>query len=211
MYKLRTDETLDRSLIKSIKKTDKVQNIVEKCIHNIIVCLGDNPNRSGLQKTPNRVYRMYKEIFAGMDKSNEEIAKDNNVCFDDASGDLVTVCDIPIFSTCEHHLASMVNMKVHVGYIPNGKVIGLSKIARIADICGKRLQLQERIGTDIADILKMILDTEDIIVVVEGEHLCMSMRGIKKPGTITRTAAIRGKFQTDSDLRKEFYSLVLHN
>ena len=100
-------------------------------------------------------------------------------------------------------------MKVHVGYIPNGKVIGLSKIARIADMVGKRLQLQERIGTDIAEVLNMILDTEDIIVVIEGEHSCMTARGIKKPGCKTRTSAIRGAFANDSNLRKEFYDLVI--
>ena len=148
---------------------------------------------------------MYKEVFEGMQYTNAEIASMFNKCFEDTSfGDLVTVSDIPIFSYCEHHLALMYNMKVHVGYIPNGKVIGLSKIARIADMVGKRLQLQERIGTDIAEVLNMILDTEDIIVVIEGEHSCMTARGIKKPGCKTRTSAIRGAFANDSNLRKEF-------
>lgn len=102
----------------------------------------------------------------------------------------------------------MYNMKVHVGYLPKGKVIGLSKVARIADMVGKRLQLQERIGADIADILEKILGTSDIIVVIEGEHSCMTARGIRKPGTKTRTATLRGVFKTDSDLRSEFYNLV---
>mgnify|MGYP004568652731 CR=1 FL=1 len=185
---------------------DKIQEAVKM----ILEALGDDVNREGLAETPKRVAKMYKEVFEGMQYTNSEIAGMFNKCFEDTSfGDLVTVSDIPIFSYCEHHLALMYNMKVHVGYIPNGKVIGLSKIARIADMVGKRLQLQERIGTDIAEVLNMILDTEDIIVVIEGEHSCMTARGIKKPGCKTRTSAIRGAFANDSNLRKEFYDLVI--
>lgn len=186
--------------------TDKIQ----EAIKIILEALGDDVNREGLVETPKRVAKMYKEVFEGMQYTNAEIAGMFNKCFEDTSfGDLVTVSDIPIFSYCEHHLALMYNMKVHVGYIPNGKVIGLSKIARIADMVGKRLQLQERIGTDIAEVLNMILDTEDIIVVIEGEHSCMTARGIKKPGCKTRTSAIRGAFANDNNLRKEFYDLVI--
>lgn len=186
--------------------TDKIQEAIKM----ILEALGDDVNREGLVETPKRVAKMYKEVFEGMQYTNAEIADMFNKCFEDTSfGDLVTVSDIPIFSYCEHHLALMYNMKVHVGYIPNGKVIGLSKIARIADMVGKRLQLQERIGTDIAEVLNMILDTEDIIVVIEGEHSCMTARGIKKPGCKTRTSAIRGAFANDSNLRKEFYDLVI--
>lgn len=186
--------------------TDKIQEAIKM----ILEALGDDVNREGLVETPKRVAKMYKEVFEGMQYTNAEIAGMFNKCFEDTSfGDLVTVSDIPIFSYCEHHLALMYNMKVHVGYIPNGKVIGLSKIARIADMVGKRIQLQERIGTDIAEVLNMILDTEDIIVVIEGEHSCMTARGIKKPGCKTRTSAIRGAFANDSNLRKEFYDLVI--
>lgn len=186
--------------------TDKIQEAIKM----ILEALGDDVNREGLVETPKRVANMYKEVFEGMQYTNAEIAGMFNKCFEDTSfGDLVTVSDIPIFSYCEHHLALMYNMKVHVGYIPNGKVIGLSKIARIADMVGKRLQLQERIGTDISEVLHMILDTEDIIVVIEGEHSCMTARGIKKPGCKTRTSAIRGAFADDSNLRKEFYDLVI--
>lgn len=152
---------------------------------------------------------MYAEVFEGMCYTNEEIANKFNKCFEEgATGDLVTIADIPIFSYCEHHLALMYNMKVHVGYLPKGKVIGLSKVARIADMVGKRLQLQERIGADIAEVLEMVLGTDDIIVVIEGEHSCMTARGVKKPGTKTRTATLRGVFKTDSDLRSEFYNLI---
>lgn len=183
--------------------------VIRTSIHNILAALGDDPNREGLKETPDRVARMYNEVFEGMKYSNDEIADMFNKCFEDVStGDLVTVTDIPIFSYCEHHMALMYNMKVHVGYIPKGKVIGLSKVARIADMVSKRLQLQERIGMDIAEILEKVLNTENIIVVIEGEHSCMTARGIKKIGTKTRTSALRGIFVSDSNLRQEFYSLI---
>lgn len=182
---------------------------IQEAIKTILVALGDDPDREGLKDTPKRVAKMYAEVFEGMCYTNAEIAEMFNKCFEEgATGDLVTVADIPIFSYCEHHMALMYNLKVHVGYLPKGKVIGLSKIARIADMVGKRLQLQERIGADIADVLEMVVGTEDIIVVIEGEHSCMTARGIKKPGTKTRTATLRGVFKSDSDLRTEFYNLI---
>lgn len=182
---------------------------IQEAVKTILVALGDDPNREGLKDTPKRVAKMYAEVFEGMCYTNAEIAEMFNKCFEEgATGDLVTVADIPIFSYCEHHIALIYNLKVHVGYLPKGKVIGLSKIARIADMVGKRLQLQERIGADIAEVLEMVLGTEDIIVVIEGEHSCMTARGIKKPGTKTRTATLRGVFKTDSDLRTEFYNLI---
>lgn len=182
---------------------------IQEAVRTILVALGDDPDREGLKDTPKRVAKMYSEVFDGMCYTNAEIAAMFNKCFEEgATGDLVTIADIPIFSYCEHHLALMYNMKVHVGYLPKGKVIGLSKVARIADMVGKRLQLQERIGADIAEVLELVLGTEDIIVVIEGEHSCMTARGIKKPGTKTRTATINGVFKTDSDLRTEFYNLI---
>lgn len=182
---------------------------IQEAVKTILVALSDDPNREGLKDTPKRVAKMYAEVFEGMCYTNEEIANKFNKCFEEgATGDLVTIADIPIFSYCEHHLALMYNMKVHVGYLPKGKVIGLSKVARIADMVGKRLQLQERIGADIAEVLEMVLGTDDIIVVIEGEHSCMTARGVKKPGTKTRTATLRGVFKTDSDLRSEFYNLI---
>lgn len=190
-----------------MKQIDQAK--IEAAIYDILVALGDNPEREGLKETPKRVAKMYAEIYEGMCYTNDEIAAMFNKCFEDVkTGDLVVIGDIPIFSNCEHHLALMYNMKVHVGYIPNGKVIGLSKVARIADMVSKRLQLQERIGMDIVDVLEKILDTEDIIVVIEGEHACMTTRGVKKPGARTRTAAIRGKFMTKPELRQEFYNLI---
>ena len=188
------------------------QEKIQAAIREILLAIGADPESDGLKETPKRVAKMYAEIYEGMCYTNGEIAQMFDKCFEDVkTGDLVVVGDIPIFSMCEHHLALMYNMKVHVGYIPNGKVIGLSKIARIADMVSKRLQLQERIGMDIAEVLQQILDTDNIIVVIEGEHSCMTSRGIKKPGAKTRTSALRGVFANDASLRQEFYSLVKQN
>lgn len=189
------------------KEINKKQ--IEEAVKMILTALGDNPTREGLIETPKRVAKMYAEVFEGMNYTNQEIAQKFDKCFEDVNTeDLVVVKDISIFSYCEHHLALMYNMKVSVGYIPRGKVIGLSKIARIADMVGKRLQLQERIGVDIYEILSMIMGTEDIIVVIEGEHSCMTARGIKKTGVTTKTACLHGRFRDKADLRQEFYSLL---
>lgn len=206
---MRTDTTIDRAKLKDISIMDSVEDIFTKCINNMLVCIGDDPSREGLKRTPQRVFKAWDEIFEGMNYTNDEIAEKYNVCFEDVeSGDLVVEGHIPIYSMCEHHLLPMYNAYVSVGYIPNGKVIGLSKIARIAEMCAKRPQLQERIGTDIAEVLQKVLGTEDVIVVIEGEHACMTMRGVKKPGTVTRTAAMRGRFDSDHALRSEFYDLI---
>ena len=195
--------------VKPSKKINK--KLIEKSIKNILIALGDDPEREGLKGTPDRVARMYEEVFEGMCYTNDEIAQMFDKCFEDTTtGDLVIVGDIPIFSYCEHHIALMYDMTVDVGYIPKGKVIGLSKIARIADMVGKRLQLQERIGSDIVEILTKVLGTEDIAVRISGRHSCMTARGIKKP-SITTTCALSGEFRTNSDLRQEFYSNVTHS
>ena len=175
----------------------------------IIEALGDDPDREGLKETPKRVAKMYQEVFEGMQYTNDEIAEKFNKCFEDTTtGDLVVIEKIPVFSYCEHHLALMYDMNVSVGYIPNKKVIGLSKVARVADMCAKRLQLQERIGTDIYEVLSKILDTENIIVVIEGTHSCMTARGIKKVGSKTKTSCCMGLFRCNPTLREEFYSLI---
>lgn len=182
---------------------------IKEAIRTIITELGDDPDREGLRETPDRVARMYDEVFEGMRYSNDEIADMFNKCFEkEDSRDLVLVKDIEIFSYCEHHMALMYNMKCHVGYIPNGKVIGLSKIARICDMVAKRLQLQERICSDIAEIMQKVCGTDDVIVIVDGEHSCMTARGIKSRGAKTRTSAIRGLFDSDYQLRHEVYDLL---
>ena len=199
-------------MAKDIKPSKKInKKLIEKSIKNIIIALGDDPDREGLVGTPDRVARMYEEVFEGMCYTNDEIAQMFDKCFEDTTtGNLVIVGDIPIFSYCEHHIALMYDMTVDVGYIPNGKVIGLSKIARIADMVGKRLQLQERIGSDILEILIKVLGTEDVAVKISGRHSCMTARGIKKP-SITTTCALSGAFKENSDLRQEFYSNIAHN
>lgn len=182
---------------------------IKQAVVMLLEALGDDPNREGLKDTPDRVARMCDEIFEGMRYTNDEIAQMFDKCFEDVkSRDLVLVKDIECFSRCEHHIALMYNMKCHVAYIPNGKVIGLSKIARICDMVCRRLQLQERICADIAEIMQKVCDTEDVIVIVEGEHSCMTARGIKSRGSKTRTSAIRGLFDTDYELRNEVYQLL---
>ena len=175
-------------------------------IRGLLEALGDDPDREGLKETPQRVARMYEEVFEGMKYTNEEIAQMFDKTFSedeeggtDRYGDMVVVKDIDIFSYCEHHLALMYDMKVTVAYVPNGKVIGLSKIARIADMVAKRLQLQERIGTDIADIITQVTGSEDVAVYIQGCHSCMTARGIRKTNTKTYTQTLRGRFQNESN------------
>ena len=182
---------------------------VEQATRMLLEAVGDDPEREGLKETPKRVAKMYKEVFEGMCYTNEEIAQKFDKCFEDTTtGDLVVIGPIDVFSYCEHHMALMYDMQVYVGYIPNGKVIGLSKVARVADMCAKRLQLQERIGTDIYEVLKQILETDNIIVVIEGSHSCMTARGIKKVDSRTKTASCNGIFLDNSTLRQEFYNLI---
>ena len=182
---------------------------IEECIREIIIALGDDPNREGLLDTPKRVSKMYEEVFQGMTLSNEEIAEMFGTTFENEDYDseinnnMVVVKDIPIHSYCEHHLALMYNMKVTVVYMPKDKIIGLSKISRIADMVGRRLQLQERIGTDIAEIVSIVTKSSDVGVLITGEHGCMTSRGIKKPGTLTTTTTFTGKFRTNDMLRQE--------
>lgn len=178
---------------------------IRNAIRDIIEALGDDPCRTDIVDTPDRVAQMYDEVFEGMRYTNAEIAEMFGCSFEvPLNTDMVCLTDIDTFSYCEHHLALMYNMKVAVAYIPDKKIIGLSKIPRIVDMVSKRLQLQEKIGSDIADILGQVLETEDIMVVIKGEHACVTTRGIRKPGTVTTTMCLRGKFKTDENLRRDF-------
>lgn len=185
---------------------------IKEHIRGILIALGENPDREGLKDTPERVAKMYQEVFEGMNYTNAEIAEMFNKTFEDdlefesESDDMIVVKDIDIFSYCEHHMALMYDMKVTVAYIPHGKVIGLSKIARIADMVGKRLQLQERIGTDIADIMTIVTGSEDIAILIEGCHSCMSARGIKRTNAKTFSSTLRGKFKENMSLLMRLYS-----
>lgn len=186
---------------------------IEAHIKGILIALGDDPEREGLVGTPKRVANMYEEIFEGMSYTNDELIDQLGVTFDEGliydknRHDMVFMKGIDIFSYCEHHLALMYNMKVSVAYIPREEVIGLSKIARIADMVSKRLQLQERIGSDIAYIMKKVTKTEDVAVIIEGEHSCMTTRGIKKPNTTTITTTLSGRFQEDIEIYQKLMAL----
>ncbi len=186
---------------------------IEEHIKGILIALGDDPNREGLKGTPKRVANMYEEVFEGLSYTNDELIEQLGVTFDEGliydknRHDMVFMKDIDIFSYCEHHLALMYNMKVSVAYIPREEVIGLSKIARIADMVSKRLQLQERIGSDIAYIMKKVTKTEDVAVIIEGEHSCMTTRGIKKPNTRTITTTLSGRFQEDIEIYQKLMAL----
>lgn len=179
---------------------------IEEHIRGILVALGDDPEREGLIDTPKRVAKMYQEVFEGMNYTNHEIAQMFGKTFEDGfevndSKEMVVMKDIDLFSYCEHHMALMYDMKATVAYIPSGKVIGLSKIARICDMVSKRLQLQERIGRDIADVIQEVTGSADVAVILEGCHSCMTARGIKKPGSRTLTTELRGRFKDDISLQ----------
>ncbi len=192
-------------------KLEKNREEFEELVGKLINLMDPQPDREGLKETPHRVWKYWNELLEGQWLTNDEIAKDviYNKCFEvcDKTG-LVVEKGITVFSNCEHHLALMYDMKISIGYIPHGKVIGLSKLARVAELCAKRLQLQERIGMDIAEVLSKILGTEDIAVVIEGKHGCMTARGIKAREAVTKTACLRGSFRDVYQLRQEFYELI---
>ena len=176
---------------------------IEEHIRGILVALGENPDREGLRETPERVARMYEEIFAGIGYTNHEIAEMFGKTFEAPQhAGPVVVRDIEVFSYCEHHMALMYDMSVNVAYVPNGRVIGLSKIARICDMAAKRLQLQERLGADIAEILMDAADTPDVGVVIAGTHSCMTARGIRNASARTVTQTFCGAFREDWNLQR---------
>lgn len=184
---------------------------IREHIKGILIALGDDPDREGLKDTPDRVARMYEEVFEGMNYSNDEIAAMFDKSFEqpnDTSDDMVLVKDIEVFSYCEHHMALMYDMKVSVAYIPNGKVLGLSKIARISEMVAKRLQLQERIGTDIAYVMSKATGSEDVAVIIEGCHSCMTARGIKSKGSKTVTTTLKGRFKDDQALQSRLMMML---
>lgn len=179
---------------------------IEKAVREILEAIGENPDREGLKDTPKRIAKMYEEIFAGL---NEDPGKHLEIYFqDEKHEELVLVKDIPFYSMCEHHFAPFFG-KAHVGYLPkNGKLTGLSKLARVVDTVAKRPQLQERLTATIAETLMEKLEPHGVIVVVEAEHMCMTMRGIKKSGSKTLTSAVRGLFNKDAKARAEAMSLI---
>ncbi len=187
------------------------KDAIREHIKGILIALGDDPEREGLKDTPDRVARMYEEVFEGMNYSNDEIATMFDKSFEkpgNLTEDMVLVKDIEVFSYCEHHLALMYDMKVSIAYIPKDKVLGLSKIARIADMVAKRLQLQERIGSDIAYVMSKVTGSMDVAVIIEGSHSCMTARGIKSNGAKTVTTTLNGKFKEDSQLQSRLMMML---
>ncbi|MBB6418655.1 GTP cyclohydrolase I FolE [Streptomyces massasporeus] len=178
----------------------------ENAVRELLIAVGEDPDREGLRETPARVARAYKEIFAGLWQQPEDVL---TTTFDIGHDEMVLVKDIEVYSTCEHHLVPFRGV-AHVGYIPatSGKITGLSKLARLVDVYARRPQVQERLTTQIADSLMEILEPRGVIVVVECEHMCMSMRGIRKPGAKTLTSAVRGQLR-DMATRNEAMSLIM--
>ena len=178
---------------------------IEKAVRQILEAIGENPKRKDLLDTPRRVAQMYEEIFSGV---NQDPKKQLEVILDQKHDEIVLLKGIPLYSVCEHHLIPFFG-KVHIAYIPkNGRVTGLSKLIRVVDILSRRPQVQERLTTQIANIIVDKLKPLGVMVVIEAEHLCMSMRGVKKPGTLTVTSAVRGIFQENEKTRAEALSLI---
>jgi len=179
---------------------------VETLVAELLAAIGEDPDREGLRATPRRVAAMYQELFSGID---DDPGSHLTVTFAEEHDEMVLVRDIPFASLCEHHMIPFMG-KTHVGYIPgdDGRITGLSKLARLVDSFAHRLQVQERMTTQIADTVEKVLEPRGVLVVVEAEHLCMSMRGVKKPGTLTITSAVRGLFRDDPRTRAEAMEFV---
>ncbi len=178
----------------------------ENAVRELLIAVGEDPDREGLRETPGRGARAYKEIFAGLWQKPEDVL---TTTFDIGHDEMVLVKDIEVFSTCEHHLVPFHGV-AHVGYVPNdkGQITGLSKLARLVDVYARRPQVQERMTSQIADALMAVLAPRGVIVVIEAEHLCMTMRGVRKPGAKTITSAVRGQFREDARTRAEAMSLI---
>ncbi|MBR6407405.1 MAG: GTP cyclohydrolase I FolE [Clostridia bacterium] len=181
---------------------------IEKAIREILIAIGEDPDREGLVETPNRVARMYEEIYGGLHDDPKKYIK---IFTEEGNDEMVIVRDIPLYSVCEHHLLPFVG-RAHIAYIPkNGRVLGLSKLARIVNSFARRPQLQERLTAGIADFIMQELDPLGVAVVINAEHLCMTMRGIRAAGSQTQTSALRGIMRTESKTRAEAMSLLTGN
>jgi GTP cyclohydrolase I len=179
---------------------------VERAVREILLAIGEDPDRDGLARTPARVADMFTEIFSGLE---EDPATHLTVRFDADHDEMVMVREIPLYSTCEHHLVPFIG-KAHVAYIPgdDGRITGLSKLARLVDAFARRPQVQERLTTQIAETIDAVLKPKGVLVVIEAEHLCMSMRGVRKPGSLTVTSAVRGLFKTNAAPRAEAMGFI---
>lgn len=186
------------------EQTERIQKRKDFVSYLLNTIPGENPGREGLGDTPKRVSKMYEEIFAGYEQKPEEVL---GTCFATDNSEMVVVRDIDYYSTCEHHMVPFFG-KVHIGYVPNGKVLGLSKFARLVEIFARRLQIQEQMTEQIAAAIEEHLKPHGVIVVVEGQHLCMMMRGVQKLNSTTTTSAVRGNFKTQPETRQEFFNII---
>ena len=198
------DYANDNSIPEESRKNMDLPKI-ENAVRDILEAIGEDPNREGLLETPQRVARMYAEVFAGL---HRDINKDIKVFHGEGNDAMILIGDIPFYSMCEHHLLPF-HGKAHVVYIPrDGKIFGLSKVARIVDTLSRKPQLQEKLTSEIADAIEQAVDARSVCVVLEAEHLCMTMRGIRKPGSKTVTSAMRGGCRTDLRTRNEALALI---
>lgn len=201
LHSLRPTGAPSRELISEIDKPR-----IERAVREILEAIGEDPDRDGLQRTPERIAEMYSEIFAGL---HTDPATQLSTTFDADHDEMVMVRDITLYSICEHHLVPFLG-RAHVAYIPgdDGKITGLSKLVRLVESLSRRPQVQERLTTQIADVLERVLQPNGVFVVLEAEHLCMSMRGVRNPGSLTVTSAVRGLFKTNPATRAEAMSLI---
>lgn len=192
--------------LKNIQNTeDNKDLVIENSVRQILSAIGENPDRTGLLLTPSRVKKMYEEIFSGI---NKEPKDEITIKYTENHDEVILVRDISFYSMCEHHMLPFFGL-AHIAYLPrNGLITGLSKIARVVEVASRKLQLQERMTTQIAGAIEEKLDPLGVVVVIEAEHLCMSMRGIKKPGSKTITSVLRGIFETNQIKRQEVLSLI---
>lgn len=180
---------------------------IEKAVREILIGIGEDPDRDGLLETPARVARMYAEMFSGLRQDPHE---HTGKFFEEKYDEVVLVRDISFSSMCEHHLLPFVG-KAHIGYMPNGKVIGLSKLARVVEVVARRPQVQERLTESVADLLLEALDAKGVAVIIEADHSCMTIRGVRKPGSLTITSAMRGIFRSNLSSRSEIMQLIYGN
>ncbi|AFY54926.1 GTP cyclohydrolase I [Rivularia sp. PCC 7116] len=201
----------NRTLSSLSKQETHPPNVTEaemmEAVRTLLIGLGEDPNREGLKDTPKRVVKALQFLTKGYHESLDELL--NGAVFTEDANEMVLVRDIDVFSSCEHHILPVIG-RAHVAYIPNGKVIGLSKVARICEMYARRLQVQERLTVQIADALQGLLKPQGVAVVLEASHMCMVMRGVQKPGSWTVTSAMRGVFAEDAKTREEFMNLIRH-